>query len=153
MGRRRLPPFHRVSIARMHEYPCLRVESVCDQIGIAVPTLVDLEPLLPQGEKKKDAENYHLRRIKFFVLNPSDHTEDAVMVSGGGPDRLPVYEPVLYDGRHRYVAAVIRGEKTINVKFASRMYFGIHPDAWLPQDIADYLRGVSDVKPEYPMIH
>jgi hypothetical protein len=122
---------------------------VCEFFGIAVPTLADLESVIPQLEKKKGVENYHLRRIKYFVLNPSDDPDDAVMVSGGGPDRLPVYEPVFYDERHRYVAAVVRGDQTVNVRLVVRGFLGVSADAWLPADIADSLRGATDAKPVY----
>jgi hypothetical protein len=43
MGMRRKCSDYPVSIARMREYPRLRVQFVCKDFGIAVPTLADLD--------------------------------------------------------------------------------------------------------------
>src|ERR1051325_6086720 len=82
MGETRKKRCYPVRNDRMQAYQSLRVDHACKQLGIAVTTVADFHSVTLLQEKAKEVENYHLRRLKFFVLNPSDDPDDAVMVSG-----------------------------------------------------------------------
>lgn len=87
----------------------------------------------------------HVCRIAFFVKKWKSH--DAIDISSGGREGPPLTgpspdEPFLYDGRHRFIAAVLRGAKTIQANF----WFHRSTDMLSPQMI-DYLTGKTDTKP------
>jgi len=130
-------------VARMQEYPRLSIQAVCDCLNIPIPTLADLEHVVVQTEKRKTEPNYHLGRIKYFVQS----VQPLALVISGGCNDFPCHEPVLWDGRHRYLAAVLNGKTLIRTEF--RTGYGVPESERLPQSVAKYLRGESNIKPSF----
>ena len=67
------------------------------------------EKLAGFGNEKRD---YHLQRIAYLVVNPDTKPVEVEM----GIDTW-LEQAALTDGNHRYAAAIIRGDKTIDVIF------------------------------------
>jgi hypothetical protein len=83
--------------------------------------------------------------VRFFFDNPSDDDEDAILLRNGIIEGLPhLDEPHFYDGRHRLVAAVLRGDKTRK----ARLRWNLPAYTFLSWSVIAYLTGESDRKPE-----
>lgn len=84
-------------------------------------------------ERDRGGPEWHWGRIRYFLENPTD---DPI-----GIDNHASYgyfgPPMMYDGHHRMIAAILRGDKTIT--------------AWYSGTVStlDYLTGKTDEKPEF----
>lgn len=136
-----------VRLDRLQEFQDFRFSAICRAlVGTDTLSHESLSGVEAYDSKaSRDSDNYDLGRIKFFVDNPL--AADPILIGNGsrqgldlGPD-----EPCLFDGRHRYLAAVLRGDETIPASFG----IGYMPRVdRLPQAVIDYLTGKTDVKPE-----
>jgi hypothetical protein len=136
----------KVRLDRLQEYASAAVASVCRDLGLGTITPEALATAVPcdpkDGHDNKNAN--HLGRVRFFFDNLSDDDLDAILLSNGSPVGKPdLDEPHFYDGRHRFVAAVLRGDRTINVEFR----WGQDPSVFLSRPVIAYLTGDSDTKP------
>jgi len=86
---------------------------------------------------KNDGANkdWHIGRILYFVNNPDKI--DPIMLDNDCSDYDIFPIPIITDGNHRYIAAVIRKDEFIPVHYSGLV------------DLLDYLKGESDVKPGY----
>lgn len=139
----------KLRLDRLQEYPRGSLERVCASLGLGLITAESLMHATPSNpsEGHNDKNSNHLGRIRFLFENPSDADIDAIVICNGMPDRQPeLDEPHFFDGRHRYLAAVLRGDSIINVVFrwgnqSNLPYF-------LSRPVIAYLTGDSDVKPK-----
>ncbi len=69
----------------------------------------DDENLAGLGNERRE---YHLQRIAYLVVTPDTKPVDIELGISEG------YHPDLSDGNHRYSAAIIRGDETIDVIFS-----------------------------------
>jgi hypothetical protein len=83
--------------------------------------------------------------LSLFCPHPNRRTSSGIQICNGVEEGLSRREPVIYDGRHRYAAAVVRGDTTIlvyfggmDVPFRSRL-------AW---QVISFLGGIIDTKPK-----
>jgi hypothetical protein len=133
-----------VHMDRLQEYTSMRPEVVASVMyphaPFALETVLAAEPNGP-GELAKGADDWG--RIRFFYDNPSDDPSDAIYIGNGFHHHKPdLDEPHIYDGRHRYLATVLRGDRTIKADFRVGDY-----DNFLTRPVIAYLVGRSDVKP------
>jgi len=80
-------------------------------------------------------KEWHIGRILYFVNNPDKI--DPIMLDNDYSDYDIFPIPIITDGNHRYVATVIR-----NDEFIPANYNGL-------VSLLEYLKGESDIKPEY----
>ncbi|HLJ94828.1 MAG TPA: hypothetical protein VKU02_16750 [Gemmataceae bacterium] len=135
-----------VRLDRLQEYPSATFAAVCAKLSLGTITPQSMAAAAPawkfdeHGNKSSD----HLDRVKFFFDKPSDDDEDAILLSNGSPYGRPdLDEPHFYDGRHRFVAAVLRGDKTIRAMFR----WPCAATVFLFRRVIVYLTGDSDIKP------
>lgn len=115
---------------RLQKFISLR--DVCNYIGIQVPDLARLREIDASGKFKKENNrdtDYHLAKLKYFMENPSIEPIDIDCLSKNGKE-YPF--PIILDGRHRYLAAILRRDKTIKATFS-----GLN-------SLKDYLTGISN---------
>lgn len=124
-----------INISRMKDYVSLR--DACNYIGLPVDMLRNLPNIKPSAESRPESErdiNYHLGKIKFFVENKIDKPIDIDCFCRDGR----IYNwPVIIDGRHRYIAALLRNDKFIQATFSG------------PVGLLNYLTYQSNNKPSY----
>lgn len=136
----------KIRLDRLQEYPRGSPERVCASLGLGLITVESLTQATSSNpsEGHNDKNSNHLGRIRFLFDNPSD---DAIKLCNGTPVKQPdLDEPHFFDGRHRYLAALLRGDSTINVLFR----WGNHDclPYFLSRPVIAYLTGDSDVKPK-----
>ena len=64
-------------------------------------------------EDNKESTEYHIARIAYMVVNRQDHP---IFLEIECPE-VGLYKNVIYDGNHRFVAAIVRKDKKIMVTF------------------------------------
>jgi hypothetical protein len=136
----------KVRLDRLQEYPSTTLAAVCASLYLGTITPASLAAAVPSDplDGHDDKNSNHLGRVKFFVNNASDYDEDAILLSNGSPEGFPdLDEPHFYDGRHRFVAAVLRGDKTIKARFR----WSCAATVFLSHPVIAYLTGDSDTKP------
>lgn len=104
-----------ISIDRLKQY--ITLNDVCNYIGLPIVCLDQLRKIEPSSEFKSEDlrdNDYHLKKIKFFILNGIDKSIDVDCLCRNNQ----IYDwPVIIDGRHRYIAALLRRDKTIKATF------------------------------------
>ena len=124
-----------INLLRMKDYVSLR--DACNYIGLPVDMLRQLPSVEPINTKLPESQrdiSYHLGKIKFFMENKIDVPIDIDCFCRDGR----VYNwPVIIDGRHRYIAALLRGDKLMPATFSG------------PSGLLDYLTYQSNNKPSY----
>jgi hypothetical protein len=137
------PGIRTVRLDRLQQYPDFDFAAVCRALGLGSITLESLRSVTAYGPRDgHDKRLNHAGRVKFFVDNL--HQADAIIISNGAEEGLSSDEPFLYDGRHRFLAAVLRGDTTIKASFG----FGELPARFLlPKRVREYLTGQTNIKP------
>jgi hypothetical protein len=137
----------KVRLDRLQEYASATLASVCASLGLgtitpeALAMAVQCDP--KDGHEEKNSN--HLGRVRFFFDELSDDDLDAILLSNGSPVGKPdLDEPHFYDGRHRFVAAVLRGDRTMKAEFR---WGGPDPSVFLSGPVIAYLTGDSETKP------
>lgn len=125
----------KVSMQRMKDFVSLR--DACNYIGLPVDLLRQISNIQPVTnslpEDQRD-QKYHLGKIKYFVEHGIDKPIDIDCFCRDGR----VYNwPVITDGRHRYIASILRGDK-----FIPAIYSG-------PIGLQQYLTFQSNNRPAY----
>ena len=77
----------------------------------------------------------HIERILYFIDYPEKI--DAIHIDNKCVDSQIYPIPFIEDGQHRFLASAYRKEKYIPVIYSGRI------------DLLDYLKGDSDIKPEW----
>ena len=113
--------------------------------GIYV-SLKDVEDYMKQEKKTYNLDccdkymeewnkNDHIERIAFFIDHPQEITPIYLDNKCIGMNILPI--PILEDGHHRFMAAMYRNDDTIPAHYSGLV------------KLLEYLKGESDIKPEY----
>lgn len=125
----------KVSIQRMKDFISLR--DACNYIGLPPDLLRRLSDVQPSPDFKPETERdavYHLQKIKYYIDHGVNKPIDIDCFCRDGR----IYNwPVIIDGRHRYIASLLRGDK-----FIPAIYSG-------PVGLKDYLTFQSNNKPSY----
>ncbi len=98
-------------VSRLSQYITLR--DVCNYIGIRLEDLYQMNRVKPSNVWKEETDRdlqYHLQKIKYYVQNGISEPIDIDNLSMNGS---VVKWPVIIDGRHRYLAALLRRDTYI----------------------------------------
>jgi hypothetical protein len=136
---------HTVRIDRLCEYPDFNPETVAKRLGLPRLPPPDVHGVKPCKPSEPNKHLNALGRIQFFVRCKKQW--DPIIVSNGVDEGLSSFEPLIYDGQHRFLAAVLRGDVTIRTSWGQ---WGIPRRLLLPMAIRDYLTGRTGVKPGAP---
>jgi hypothetical protein len=138
---------YKVRIDRLQEYSACAVPNLCRDLDMALITAAAVARAAvcdPRHGHDKKRQN-HLGRVKFFVKALRDPEYDPILISNGITQNRPdLDEPHIWDGRHRYLAAVVRGDATINAMFR---FVPVLRKGGLSEPVVDYLTGKTDQKP------
>jgi len=77
----------------------------------------------------------HIERIVFFVDHPQEITPIFLDNKCEGMNILPI--PIIEDGHHRFMASMYRNDDVIPAHYSGLV------------SLLEYLKGESDIKPEY----
>lgn len=124
-----------VNLYRMQDY--ISVNDACNYIGLPTDMLKKLYLIDPTSNFKPEEDrdiNYHLQKIRYFIDNGIDKPID---IDAFCRDNRIYNWPVIMDGRHRYIAAIMRGDKFIPATYSG------------PMGLMDYLTYQSNNKPSY----
>lgn len=108
---------------------------VCNYIHLPFFNLRKVANVVGSNEWKDEHdrdEAYHLSKLKYLIDNGIDKPIDVDNISIKGKN-LP--HPVIIDGRHRYLAALLRRDKTIECTYSGR------------EDLLKYLTGETKIPP------
>lgn len=108
---------------------------ICNYIQLPFLKLIKLSNIVGKNEwleEHERDETYHLQKIKYFIDHGIDKPIDLDNISIKGRI-LPL--PIIIDGRHRYLAALLRRDKTIQCTYSGR------------EDLLRYLTGESNIPP------
>lgn len=111
------------------------LKDVCNYIGIQTIDLAQIPKVEASDEFKPETQRtrkYHLSKIKHYIEKGVDSPIDIDCFCKDG-DVHP--HPIIIDGRHRYIAAVLRRDEKIKATFSGHR--GLH----------DYLTGKTKEKP------
>jgi hypothetical protein len=137
------PGTRTVRLDRLQEYSEFNVATISRGLGLNAITLGSLNSVVPFGPRDgHDKHSNHAGRIRYFVENPSE--ADPILISNGVEQGLSPDEPFLFDGRHRFIAAILRGDSTIKASFG---FTELPRQSVLPRQVIDYLSGSTNTKP------
>lgn len=122
-----------IVIDRIKQY--ITLTDACNYIGMSVQYISQLKNIKSSSDFKPESNRditYHLQKIKFFMENGIDKPIDIDSLCKG----KQIYNwPIIIDGRHRYIAAILRRDKLIKATFTGS------------QELMDYLTFKSNRKP------
>lgn len=126
-----------IVVNRLKSY--ISLHDVCNYIGIHVSTLATLgrmdNPIKGSNIWKPENERdlyYHLSKIKYFIENGIEDPIDIDCLSNNG--KILSF-PIIIDGRHRYIAALLLHSLIIPAIFSGN------------NDLLDYLTGQTKRRP------
>lgn len=122
-----------IYLNRLREY--ISITDVCNYLEIRCTDLTRIKHLHGSDEYKPEKdrdESYHLQKIKHLIDSGITKPIDIDCFCRNGV----VYPwPVIQDGRHRYLSALLRGDKFILATYSGR------------KDLMDYLTFKNNHKP------
>lgn len=111
------------------------LKDVCNYIGIQAVDLAQLPKVKSSDEYKPETQRtrkYHLAKIKHYVEAGVDTPID---IDCFVKDGIHHPHPIIIDGRHRYIASVLRRDDKIKAVFSGH------------KELFDYLTGKNEVRP------
>jgi hypothetical protein len=122
-----------ILLSRLSNY--ITLKDACNYINIQTIDLAQLPKIEASDEFKPETHRttkYHLQKIKYYIQNGIDKPIDIDCFCKGGTIH-PI--PVIIDGRHRYIAALLRRDNKIKAIFSG------------DESLYKYLVGDSNLRP------
>lgn len=122
-----------ILLNRLRQY--ITLADACNYIGLNPVTLKYINRINSSSDYKKEDDRdelYHLKKIKHFIKTG---IEDPIDIDCFCRDNKVYNWPVILDGRHRYIAAILRNDKIIPATFSGS------------ELLMNYLTGKTSFKP------